>query len=268
MVGESLSIPAEGSRGGDPVTEYKETGNSIRRRKGEFKRTVEVSEDEISDVRIALNSSLGKINVRSQVLGLAGMGGAAAIRPAMGKSHRPAGMDSGIKALAQRGAEKGTKKAEGGIRVSFITVGKEESGPEEIDDKRRTVNDGAELFGKIVEKPDVMVTGKEMELNAVIGEFGKLAKKTSITLRDNMAILEPIIEGVSKEPDRLGVKVYTFEPTYHTAFHSRGIRMASAAEMRIGREVNTHQRKPNSNLASSDIISLFHSGSKTRRTLT
>ena len=66
----------------------------------------------------------------------------------------------------------------------------------------------SELCGYIVEYPDVMVSDKPRDPYPCIRQFRKLAEKADKSTRDDITILIPIVEYVSKQIDGLRIMLY------------------------------------------------------------
>lgn len=69
----------------------------------------------------------------------------------------------------------------------------------QYDFRRGGMQNHTALFVKIVESPHVVIASKVMYFYASISEFGKFAKKTCVSLWNDIMILKPEIKDISQQ---------------------------------------------------------------------
>lgn len=159
--------------------------------------------------------------------------------PTEREAERPARVDACIQPLAETVSEQAAHQLERAAAVvHLVAVAKEEAVSQEIDGYGAVVNGGAQLCRKIIEHPNVVVAGQEVNFDAAVGELGDLAKETGKSFWDDIFILVPIIEHVAEEPDRYGTVLNAVEPSDKTAFDCSGILVETCSQMCVGGEID------------------------------
>lgn len=139
--------------------------------------------------------------------------------PAEREAERPARVDTGIQPLAETVSEQAAHEAERAAAVvHLVAMPQKEAATQEIDGNGAIVDGGTQFSREIVEHPDVVVAGQEVNFDAAVGELGDLAEETGKSFWNDIFILVPIVEHVAEEPDRYGTVLNAVEPSDKTAF--------------------------------------------------
>ena len=113
-----------------------------------------------------------------------------------------------------------------------------------------------------------MVASEEVNLNPTVTHLGDLPEEAHVTTGDDSTVLKPVVEHIPEEVHRTRLLLDALQPAHQTLLHGTRILMIARPEVGITGEedllalAHLCYRKPNSSIASSLIISLFHSGSK------
>lgn len=103
-----------------------------------------------------------------------------------------------------------------------------------------------------------------MNFYACIGEFGQGAEKAHEASWHDSTVFEPIVEHIAHQVDVGGLVLYRKQKIGGSALRLSLVREIVGAQMKVGEKVDkSAHRKLSSSFASSLIMSLFHSGSKT-----
>jgi len=210
---------------------------------------VAVPEDEEVDVGMILEILLGEgdkvLIVLTQIGWITAFEAvlhAAVLGPLQTEGYAPTGMEGGKHPLTQFVVKNTTQEAEGTAGIAQpIAMPEEEQLIGEFDSDGLVVHDHATLLLEVVLDPDVVVAGKEMHLDTVVGEFADLAQQTRKTLGHAMLIFEPKVEDVTQEIDSLCLVLDLIEETHQATFLLTGMRNGQTAQVGIGEKVDVFQ---------------------------
>ena len=120
-----------------------------------------------------------------------------AIAPAVGNTEGKSRRKHLEKLVAKTAAEEDAHKVEPPVGMSkTVTMADEETLAVEFHLHRVIMNDGAKLFGQVVEYPHVVIADEEMNLHATIGQFGQLAQQTHMATGHQIFVSEPKIKNI------------------------------------------------------------------------
>ena len=214
-----------------------------------------MAEYEVVDVRVVLQVVLGEelqwFGLRAMghgfwVLGFEMVVDVAVASPVEAEVDEEMRVDHAGKPLESLVAETPEHKSGSKAFVAHINkvaMREEESLVGNVDHAGIVVNLYAAFGGEVVAHPHVVVAGKEMYLDAAIGEFADFAQEASISFRDYIGIFEPEVEHVAHEVYGLGTVLDIVEETYETSFVGSAVRNGSASQVGIGEKVDHRVRR-------------------------
>ena len=100
----------------------------------------------------------------------------------------------------------------------------------------------ADLFGQVVEDPEVVVSGEQMDVHPLVGQLGQLAQTSGESARNGSFVFVPKIKQVAHHVERIGIFLYLVEPVNELFFaHPAGC-LVRCPEVQIGNEVDSAHR--------------------------
>ena len=97
---------------------------------------------------------------------------------------------------------------------------------------------GARLLLNIVENPDIVITRKPMDLNALVSKFAQLTQETGEAPRHDIFVLEPIVDDVAQEVERLAIGLDAVEETNHPPLVIQRMVERRGTEVHVADEIN------------------------------
>src|SRR5690554_1763765 len=122
----------------------------------------------------------------------------AAIGPGMRQRDGPPrvnGREALPQELAVKHLSKETKRT--GVIAQAVTMSQEELFVVNGGDKRFEVENHATLFSEVIGEPHIVVSDKEMHLNARVGQLAQLTKQTGESFGHHVLVLVPVVEYIT-----------------------------------------------------------------------
>lgn len=225
----------------NPVAQYRNARSGTEH---QIEHDVAMAEDKIIDVRVYLQIVLGKkyerLLVFAHVVGFFSIDSlhATVLGPVQSESHAPSRMKTGEEAAQKAAVENGTEAGELPIAIAkSVAVGQIKRASHDFRGEGGCVDRYAAFFMQIVIDPQVVVAGKEVDFDALVGQFRELAEEAGVALGNYGAELIPEVEHVAQQIDAACIVADVFKEVHEPTFLRATVRNGQGAEMGIGYEI-------------------------------
>lgn len=191
----------------DPITEDEDAAAAAQH---QVEHDMPVSEDEIVRFVAFTYLSLGKLHqmllVLTHIVGELVAREAALLAPPVRKAHRDIRMNPAEHLLADLVVEESSHELQHlGIIAKSVTMSEIKLATSTLYLFGTGMQGAADFLRKIVENPDIMVTGEPMDLDSLVGHHGDFAEETCESTRGYMLEFKPKIDDVAQKEELFAV---------------------------------------------------------------
>ena len=104
------------------------------------------------------------------------------------------------------------------IRVESVAVSDKEGFPVHFDFEHGGVQDHPTFLCQVVERPDVMISGKKMNFYPAVGEIGEFCQKAHVSFGNHVFVFEPEIEHITQQVELRANGFYLFQKIHEHQF--------------------------------------------------
>ena len=121
--------------------------------------------------------------------------------------------------------------------VEFVTMGEVEFLAADFHGAGIPVHDHTAFFLQIVAAPHVVVSLKEVNLHATVGQLADFSQQPGVAFRNDIPVFKPEVEDVAKHENSLRLVLYGIKEVDETAFLRAPVFKRAASQVGVGYEI-------------------------------